>query len=328
MQSDIFARRIVGPFRHASDARQAAESVAVHYRALRRRGLTATRAFRRALQLPATYLPGYAEGYGKPGSVMGAPWQSGRTTLRWCESTAAIGLRFVGWADELPGGPDHTGWYTRDGDEWETLRGGVWQLPTRHGEGRLVYGYAEFEGGAEMNTGSAALVIGDVIREGFANREREPVKDWDATRDAASWADCVASYAAERQRDDNRAYDSGNLAAQRAESAAELRGEALALCRDLRAFQADMRKLHGKGANALPAVCKAIERDLRDKLDSIRRKRAKRLEAWADCPAELEESFRAGYCDTAGVDGWNRFARLLGLARFAGSPGDGTLTVS
>lgn len=102
--------------------------------------------------------------YGNRGGA-GAPFQRGGDSLRWIENTEAAGLRFVAWADEVKGaGVKHTGWHCTE-ENWtgETLRGGVWQLPGKGGAARLLYGYAEFEGRGEMNPGSAALVVSDVV---------------------------------------------------------------------------------------------------------------------------------------------------------------------
>jgi hypothetical protein len=91
----------------------------------------------RALEIAAPYaLRPYSERppqwWGPRGSV-GRTFRERGDSLRWFESTSDAGLRFIGWADELPGGPDHTGWFaTADGDG-ATLRGGVWQLPGRKG---------------------------------------------------------------------------------------------------------------------------------------------------------------------------------------------------
>ena len=65
----------------------------------------------------------------------------------------------------------------------ETLRGGVWQLPGKGGAARLLYGYAEFEGRGEMNPGSAALVVSDVVSVPVADDWRGDLLGADETAD-------------------------------------------------------------------------------------------------------------------------------------------------
>ena len=199
----------------------------------RRRSMGASEALDRALglrladgQRPANLWYGNRGGFG-------APFTRGGDVLRWTESTADAGLRFIGWADELPGGPDHTGWHTDEHGDLETLRGGVWQLPGRKGRARLVYGYTEWEGRGEMNPGSAALCVSDIV-ETEPCREWESVTDLPEIRDAARWADGVADSAAEAERDYRAAYDKGREAAEHDTAAIEARGELLPLLAELR----------------------------------------------------------------------------------------------
>lgn len=332
--TDMLASRIPGPFRPYGEGRpfyyESAESKASHlvaqYRARRARGIGASEALAAVLKLAPVYRKGgrYSSPW-RPERLLGAPFpEPGRgyapETLRWTESTAGIGLRFIGWSDELPGGPSHRGWFTSE-DNWtgQTLRGGVWQWPG----GRLVYGYAEFDGrDRETNPGSAALVLSDVIQADPADvREHDSPTDWSATRDAAQWADRMAERIAEAERDYSAAYHAGRDAAERIERADESRAEALELL-------AEMKPERKAGnAAARPAICKA----LRARLDSIlaerRKARAKRESAWRDCPGDLESAWRDGYAETAGAKAWNQFIRALPVSRFNGEAGDGTLPV-
>src|SRR5690554_4252161 len=68
-----------------------------------------------------------------------------QTSERWCEDTAAAGLRFVGFADELVqfGAIDHKGWYTDPDGFGEVYRGAVWQLPARNGQCLYVAGFVD-----------------------------------------------------------------------------------------------------------------------------------------------------------------------------------------
>lgn len=270
--------------------------VASHYRYFRNvRRMGAAAAYRAALELPAVYTKG-REWYGPKGGA-GAPFKHGTDSLCWIESTADAGLRFVGWADELAG-LRHTGWHCDD-EGRETLRGGVWQLPGHGGAARLIYGYAEFEGRGEMNPGSAALCVSDVVtvpmRGEFGNLD-----ETDGARDAARWADGLAESTAEDRRDYDSAYQAGR-------KAAELDGEALELRTRARALAGAAKALRRSGVG--PVMESALCRTLADVLETISEKRAERDSAWADCPSRDESAWAAGFADEA-AGGFVRAVRL------------------
>jgi len=52
-----------------------------------------------------------------------------------------VGLREIGYCDELARRIGHRGWFTDREFQDETMRGVVWALPARGGERRLVAGY-------------------------------------------------------------------------------------------------------------------------------------------------------------------------------------------
>ena len=299
----IFARRIYGPFCPAvmgnpatyyQDAENKAEHVARHYAAFRKRGYTATEAHKRALALPAAYQRGFADGYGTSASL-GAIWRSGSTSLQWAERPAALGLRFVGYADDIAR-LGHRGWFNRDDSEGSTLRAGVWRLP----HGRLVPGYVEMEGGESMNGESAALALGEIIREQGGSES----DDRDAERDCARLADSIAEHVAEAEREHDSAYQAGARAAREIADAETARAEALPLLGAIRAH-----KRSGVG----PVMEKALRESLAARLERIGEARDKRAELWAECPSYLESAWRDGYADESGAAGWNRAARALRL---------------
>lgn len=330
----IFARRIFGPFippahvtlgnpaTYYQTAENKAEHMARHYAAFRKRGYTATEARKRALALPAAYQRGFADGYGTS-ARLGAVWTQGGTALQWAERPEALGFRFAGYADELAR-LDHRGWFNRDDCEGSTLRAVVYRLP----HGRLIPAYREMEGRAETNPGSAALALGEMIREtGGAEDDGGSGHDGDSLADCARRADGIAQSVAEAERENDSAYQAGARAAREIAEAEETRAEARALIRDIRAAQADMRALHAKGAIERPAICKALQAALAAKLEAIAEAREKRARAWSDCPSWLEDAWRDGYATEADSDGWNRFARTLGLRRFKGEAGNGLITI-
>lgn len=235
--------------------------------------------------------------YGSAGGPAGARFKHGGDVLRWIENTEAAGLRFVGWADDV-GGLRHTGWHCDD-EGRDTLRGGVWQMPGRNGEARLLYGYTEFEGRGEMNPGSAALCVSDVVtvpmRGEFGNLD-----ETDGARDAARWADGLAESTAEDRRDYDSAYQAGRKAAEADAEALELRTRARAL-----AGAAKAHRRSGVG----PVMESALCRTLADVLETISEKRAKRDAAWRDVWGDSLEAWRAGFMDES-EGGFVRAVRL------------------
>lgn len=281
------------------DPRTEGGHVASHYRYFRNvRRMGAAAAYREALAMPAVYTKG-REWYGPKGGA-GAPFKQGGDVLRWIESTADAGLRFVGWADELAG-LRHMGWHCDD-EGRETLRGGVWQMPGKAGEARLVYGYAEFEGRGEMNEGSAAVCVSDVVRVPMRD-EFGNLDETDGARDAARWADGLAENAAEDRREYNAAYEAGRKAAELDAEAIEARGELLPLLAELRAIR------RNPVAGNAPAVCKALRRTVDSLLETISEKREARDSAWGQCPTCDEEAWRAGFMDES-AGGFVRAVRL------------------
>ena len=286
--ANIFARRRAPAIGGAGiDPKAEGAAIASHYRYFRNvRGLPATAARAAALELPAAYVKG-REYYGPRGGA-GAVFKQGGDSLRWIESTADAGLRFVAWADELAR-LDHTGWFT-DEFQSETLRGGVWQLPGRNGEARLVYGFAEFEGRGEMNPGSAAICVSDIVRQPMRG-EFGNLDETEGARDAARYADGLAESAAEERRDYSAAYERGRKAAEADAEAIAARGELLPLLAELRALR------RSPVAGETPAACKALRRAVDSLLETISEKRGERDSAWADCGSYDAEAWRAGFMD-------------------------------
>lgn len=321
----IIGRRVFGPFRETGGTPGDRESFRLEkaarvYMGFRRfRAMPAREALERAASVALRSDWPKGQWYGPRGGA-GQPWDSEGTRLRWLENTAAAGFRFCGWSDEIARETghgrsiEHTGWYSRAGD-WsgDKLRGGVWQLPARDGSARYVPGYAEFEGRGETNPGSAALALWEIER-GERGDERDDSALWEAARAA----DGIAEAQAEAERDYSEAQDSGQQAAEQIGDAETARAAALALVSEMRALERESGRPAGiVRANALKALS-----DAREALETARRKRES---AWADCPGRLESAWRDGYADTAGRDGWNRFARGLRLARFNGEAGSGLI---
>lgn len=245
--------------------------------------------------------------YGPRQAWAGERFKSGGDIARHIGDTREAGLRFVAWADELPGGPRHTGWYCRADDFGDTLRGGVWQLPGRNGRARLVYGYAEFEGRGEMNPGSAVIVVSDIVESVSHCCTWDSVRDLPEIRDAARGADSVAESAAEEQRDYDSGYQAGREAAELDSEALETRGKLRSILAELRAAK------RGPVSPPLLARIPLIRAELCERVSEmvsdIRRARDARDTLWSDCPSWLEEAFRAGFADNA-AGGFRRTVAL------------------
>lgn len=229
--------------------------------------------------------------YGSAGGAAGARFSHAGDVLRWIENTEAVGLRFVGWTDDV-GGLRHTGWRCDD-EGRETLRGGVWQMPGKAGAARLLYGYAEFEGRGEMNPGSAALCVSDVVsvpvRGEFGNLD-----ETEGARDAARWADRLAESTANDRRDYNAAYQAGREAAEADAAAIAARAELMPLLGELRALR------RAPVVGETPNACRALRRAVDSLLETISEKRAERESAWGNVWGESAEAWAAGFMDESG----------------------------
>lgn len=197
---------------------------------------------------------------------------------RFIENTDAVGLRWVGWADELAN-LRHTGWFTDDEGMGETLRGCVYALPARNGKRVLIPAYRE--GGehwgrwTDQNTGSAILFPGDIT---------------DDEDTAAHWADSNAEHAAEKEREYNEAWQAGSRYAALGDDLGTMRA-------DLRSLLSEMREERGRDKER-PSLCAALRSHIRTMLsdmDSARRERADLYEqfdtAWSK---DLRAAFRDG----------------------------------
>lgn len=262
--------------------------MASHYRYFRNvRHMPATAALEAAKALPAAYVKG-REYYGPTGGA-GAPDGDG---LRWIESTAGAGLRFVGYAADLCGryyGSLPTGYYTDAEGEYSTLRAGVWQLPGKGRHARLVAGYQEFDGKSETNPGSARIDCRTIWRA-----EMDSYGDLaghDETREAARAADGIAESAAETERDYQIAYAEGRRTA-------EIDAEGLEARKALLPLLAELRAIRRAGDKGTPAICAALRSRVDSLLETISESRERRESAWGNVwrGADLEP-WLAGFMD-------------------------------
>ena len=153
---------------------------------------------------------------------------------RWIEDCAAIGLREVGFADEILS-LRHNGWFA-DAFQDEIYRGQVWQIPARHGRPQFVYGYAD-----PCNEG-AALICFDVEED---------------KSEAARGADSLAESFAEAEREYSEAWQAARQWEELGDEMKAARGKA-------RALVAEMRKAIREGKQAGAAICEALRGKLAD----------------------------------------------------------------
>jgi hypothetical protein len=176
----------------------------------------------------------------------------GERHCRWIENVTD-GLRFAGHADELAQ-LRHNGWYLDDCGG-ETVRGGVWQLPGRHGEPVFVAGYVD-----PWNDDSAFISF----------------HVYDDKTEAAYAADWIAERMAEQERDYQRAASAGF-------EHADLEAEIADRRRALLDLLAERRAAPARDYDRFPAIRAAICQQIGHHLRRIGEARARQ--------AELREQF-------------------------------------
>ncbi len=187
----------------------------------------------------------------------GGTFEQGSESLFWCERPSNH-LRLVGFADEIARSINHTGWYTDDDGDRETMRGVVYQLPARNGQTRFMYGYAD-----PNNDGPACLSL-------TIATDKE---------DAARFADRVAERAAESERDYNRAWQAGCEYQQLGEEVAATRRDTLQLFAERRAAMSD-------AGNRFPALCASIAATISQNCRDVYKARKRRAELLHDYGSE------------------------------------------
>lgn len=268
----------------------------------------------KALEIAAPYVnrdyskrpPQWFGNRGGAGAIM----ESNGERSRWIESTEHMGLRFVGWADEINKRIGHTGWHC-DSEGWESLRGGVWQLPGRKGQARLVYGYVEQDNGKETNPGSACINLEIISIDMRAAEYSVDISDESACHDAARWADSMAESDAEDRRDFRTGYDAGREAAEASAEAIEARREALPLIVEYKAATAS-----GIGPSAIPIdgpIARQAFQNIRAAIATIESARAKRDSSWRDCSSSYESSWLAGFIDNLPAADYRAAMIAMGL---------------
>lgn len=192
----------------------------------------------------------------------------------------SIGLRFVGFSDDIIRGIQHCGWYA-DSFQESTYRGAVFQLPGRKGASRFVAAYRESDSGGYVVDLSPGAVQSENSRDmdGYAL----DVKDFAACSEAAYLADGFAEREAEEAREYSEAWQAGADWSALGDVIKSARSEALEILRE-------RRKVPKVEA---PALCAAIRAQVSRLCDEIEQARAKRKElrdsVWRDHYAAFNE---------------------------------------
>lgn len=211
-------------------------------------------------------------------AAMGVPFS--REGLRWADDPRAVGLRFVGFADDIAGRAiEHRGWFTDCDGCGEVLRGAVYQLPGRKGRTRYL---AAYRVGSEGNRGwsdtahdgAAAVACREVFEAERGDSDayyyyRGGGDAPEAAREAARRADSIAETVARDQREYDEAWQAARRWSDLADDIAEIRAQA-------RQLVADMRAAIKSGATAAPSICTALRKSLRSLIEAAAELKAER----------------------------------------------------
>ncbi len=194
--------------------------------------------------------------------------------MRWIESPAAAGLRFVGFADEISKAQhsravDHTGWYLNEFQD-ESVRGAVWQMEARNGAPRFVAGYDDPYNGRADSDGAACISF-DEIFTGERGDDESPNHSG-AAMEAAIRADGIAESMAETEREYQAASSAGFEYSELAGEISATRRQTIQLIRELKTAA----KLIS--ADSVRASCAALRATIKRNLDEIKEAREKRRE--------------------------------------------------
>lgn len=205
-----------------------------------------------------------AEKYSAPASI-GAPFKSGGAVWRFVENPAAVGLRWVGWADEVAN-LRHEGWFVDIGGDLPAMRAAVYQFPARDGAPLFVAGIPDQDTGAGGDFGPMQFCISEL----FPGERGEDARETpDAAREAARFGDKRAERIAEAARDYDAAWRSGQRFAALGDSIRNTRRQILAVLGEARALRKTV---------AAPAICTTLRARVSDWLGWIadaREERAK-----------------------------------------------------
>lgn len=222
-----------------------------------------------------------------------------KTGLTWIENPTSIGLRFVGWSNDLRGNSRNSnyGFYSQHEDCSECYRGAVYQFPARKGRAVYVVGYREgstgksFKDWVDTSTGKkndpngpaclelSRLIYGDRINYNAGTDNVDLC-------DAAIQADSIAEHEAEESREYDQAWQAGREYADLGEEVAHHRRDALALITEIKAVRLGVAHLEEEKSISIPAISATLREHVQSHISDIRDARKKRAEladsVWRD----------------------------------------------
>ena len=217
---------------------------------------------------------------------LGAPGDRGG---RWTDRPEAIGLRFVGWSDELAG-ISHTGWFLDSDIQDDVARGCVYATPSRRGVATYIEAIrvgSTDRGGNwtdQNGTDGSAMLFLKASHKGDAGGYNFDASDDKGARDAAYGADREAQIYGERESEYQTAWRAGNDVREELERANLLRFNAVASLRELRHLERE----HADRA-PMPALCQRLRASVSLDLETARAIYEKARDAWSN-----EDGFTEG----------------------------------
>lgn len=206
----------------------------------------------------------------------------GEDRVRWIEAPEALGLRFVGLAQDVCS--RHHGWFLHP-DEGDVVCGVIYRISGKDGRGRFLAGYAD-----PWNcdkTGPALLCLDPMVGR-FGDDDYIPDS-------VAQRADRMAERMAEDERDYQSAYEAGREARRAGREMREVAALASAALRACRAVLRNRHQISRTEARLIMtaqiAHLRGLFVNLRSTRDAFRAGLATRHD-WDD-----PHGWRGGYCD-------------------------------
>lgn len=200
----------------------------------------------------------------------GSPWakpvmngQPDKDGRLWVENPAAMGLRFVGYCDEIYKHIGHTGWFT-DPYQDSKIRGTVYQLPGRDGKARYVAAHDNEDNGTADCGGPAYVDFSTIYESDFEDEMKSALASigkqyqtaamrkpgyWaesaheSARKEAAHAADEFTRIQAEHEREYQTAWQAGNMYSDCLQELKAIRESVLSTIRDMKGACATLRAL-------------------------------------------------------------------------------------
>lgn len=190
-------------------------------------------------------------------------WRKHR--VAYVEYPAAVGLRFIGWADEIAGRAiSHYGWFIKpEPFQDEAYRGCVFQLPSRHGLPIYVPGYARVAtfGRREMQETGYLVALRQRDRETGERDDNQESGYGRAAVDCARSADEIARIDAEEEMRYQESWQVGSQYSDYVAEYKEYRQKRRLLVAALKSAREDIAKL-GLTRPWVADICAKLREDI------------------------------------------------------------------